>query len=82
MKIEGKHIFFAIGLVLFFLVLANPSFAQCSMCRKIASDGNGKREVGNNINYAIMYLMTIPYFALAFIFRKQLVTFYRQLRSK
>ncbi len=69
-------------ILLFVIVFGDDLAAQCSMCKKVASDGTAKREVGNTINYAILYLMSIPYFALAFIFRKQIGSLIRQFRSK
>ncbi len=66
------------------LILPQLSEAQCSMCRKMASDGAGKTNgvnVSQNLNSAILYLMAVPYFLLAFIFRKQIIGLYRQWRK-
>jgi len=68
-------------LVLIFISIYRDALAQCSMCKKIVTDGTTKKEVGNTINYAILYLMAIPYFALGFIFRKQIGSLIRQFRS-
>lgn len=55
--------------------------AQCSMCKARVESG-GKLEVGRNLNNAILYLMAVPYLALGFIFRTQIISFFRSLRSK
>ncbi len=77
-----------ISAVLFILILVlivtSPDLsAQCAMCRKAVSDQQGTgASYAQNINNGILYLMSVPYFALAFIFRKQIGGFIRQLRSK
>lgn len=70
----------AIGmLVLFFSV---PSMAQCSMCRKVATDGTASRLVGNGLNKGILYLLAFPYFLMVFIFRKHILNFVRSFSRK
>lgn len=72
-----------VAVIVFFLFSALDADAQCSMCRKIASDGNSSaNKVGNNLNFAILYLMALPYVAIAFFFRKQIKSFINQFRSK
>lgn len=82
MNNKGLLLFLA---VLVLIMLFNTDIeAQCSMCRKIANDGANKNiggTVSNNLNTAILYLMIIPYFLLAFIFRKQLKSLFKSLRS-
>jgi len=58
------------------------SIAQCSMCRKIANDGANSKAVGASLNKGILYLLAMPYFLIAFFFRKQLVKFVRSFRNK
>ncbi|HET7817987.1 MAG TPA: hypothetical protein VFL70_01645 [Bacteroidia bacterium] len=67
------------GLVLFFSV---PSVAQCSMCRKVATDGTASRLVGNGLNKGILYLLAFPYFLMVFIFRKHILNFVRSFSKK
>jgi len=75
--------FITLAVVAFVIFLfAADANAQCSMCKKIATDGTSQKEAGNTVNYAILYLMTIPYFMILFIFRKQLVAFFRSFRTK
>ncbi len=56
------------------LIVADSSFAQCSMCKAtIESDAS---DVGNGVNNAILYIMVMPYILLATIaiifFRKKI----------
>ena len=46
--------------------------------------GNDKDDftVGNGLNIGILFLMIIPYIILFFLFRKQLVNFYKTIKSK
>jgi hypothetical protein len=67
-----------------FILLPQFADAQCSMCRKVASDGANKTtgaNVSQNLNSAILYLMAVPYFSLLFIFRKQIAGLYRQWKN-
>lgn len=81
MKLRNILIPVLLVLVILLILASEPAVAQCSMCRKVATDGTAKREVANNINYAILYLMAIPYIALMYIFRKQIGVFIKQLRG-
>jgi hypothetical protein len=58
------------------------SAAQCSMCRAVAESGtkNGQTVAGG-LNYAILYLMVIPYLLLMFFFRKKIWEFLKSLKS-
>ncbi|HET6991851.1 MAG TPA: hypothetical protein VFJ43_11030, partial [Bacteroidia bacterium] len=58
------------------------SYAQCSMCRAVAESGtkNGQTVAGG-LNYAILYLMVIPYLLLLFFFRKKIWEFLKGLKS-
>ena len=65
--------------VLLFLVLmvtmTQSIWAQgCSQCKLLAEQGSGLEEAsfGSNINSGILFLMTIPYLILIFIFREQI----------
>lgn len=71
----------AAALIIFCAVDAE---AQCAMCRKVAEDAskNPSGNISRNVNAAILYLMTVPYLALGFIFRKQLVGLYRSWRGQ
>ena len=82
MKNKKTLFLFSFAVLLILVLLADPSFAQCSMCQKIATDGANTKTAGAALNHGILYLLSLPYFMLAFIFRKQILAFYRQLRSK
>ena len=72
---------FAVALILF---SSTDAEAQCAMCRKVAEDGmkNPEGNISRNVNSAILYLMAVPYLALGFIFRKQLLGMYRSWRGQ
>lgn len=57
--------------------------AQCAMCKAAVESSQGQaNSVAGGINKGILYLMVIPYFLLAFIFRKQLAALWRNIRGK
>ena len=65
--------------VMLFLVLmvttTQSIWAQgCSQCKLLAEQGSGLEEAsfGSNINSGILFLMTIPYLILMFLFREQI----------
>ena len=79
MKLKWRYagtVFFILALVIIF---ADDSIAQCSMCRKIATDGNNTKTVGASLNMGILYLLAIPYVLVGFFFRKQIFNFVRGL---
>jgi hypothetical protein len=75
--------------ILILIVLAVYSTAgsvmgQCAMCKQAASSSLDKdpTSLAKNLNTGILYLMAVPYILIAFIFRKQLVSLYRNWRGK
>jgi hypothetical protein len=71
-----KHIILAFtGIAVIVIYFSDIAFAQCSMCRKIATDGTNTRSVGAGLNAGILYLLAIPYILLGLFFRKQIVQF-------
>ena len=83
MKSKGTYLLITACIVTLAIFLADDSLAQCSMCRKIATDGaNNAKTVGKSINHAILYLMAMPYFLVGFYFRKQITGFVRGLLVK
>jgi ABC-type glycerol-3-phosphate transport system permease component len=66
------------------LVLGPETHAQgCSQCRLVPqSDQQGGGTAAGGINKAILYLMALPYVILFLLFRKQIVSFYKQFRAK
>ena len=63
-------------------ILTNEVVAQCPMCKAALESGrkSGTTEVGNTINYGIIYLFLMPY-GIALVFA---IIFYRKnkLRKK
>ena len=82
MKFKASHIIFVLCTIALLIFFADDSFAQCSMCRKIATDGSNTKTVGASLNSGILYLLAMPYFLIAFFFRKQIFGFMRTLRNK
>ena len=79
MKANYKHILFSLFVIALLIFLADDSIAQCSMCRKIATDGANSKVAGASLNHGILYLLAMPYLLLAFFFRKQIFDFMRGL---
>jgi len=74
-----KH-YFILFILLILVLLPNITEAQCAMCKASVESSQGqKNSVAGGINQGILYLMAVPYVLLAFIFRKQLITVWRDL---
>ncbi len=78
-----------IRLVLFlfisFILITTDYFAQgCSQCKMLAEQGAEVDEssFGSTINTGILYLMTIPYLILMFLFRDRIFRFVKGLLKK
>ena len=82
MKSKGTYVFITLCVIAIVLFLADDSIAQCSMCRKIATDGANSKVVAASLNKGILYLLAMPYCLLAFFFRKQILGFARSLVAK
>jgi len=72
-------------IIAFFLIalILDSSGQGCAMCKAVAEDGVADNEntVGLGLNTGILYLMTVPYIILFFLFRKKLASFYREFMS-
>lgn len=78
-----KKIFWISFILLVLLLLPNITEAQCAMCKASVESSQGqKNSVAGGINQGILYLMAVPYFLLAFIFRKQISTIWKLIRNK
>ncbi|MBI3500914.1 MAG: hypothetical protein HY063_03885 [Bacteroidetes bacterium] len=75
MKFKWTYLLIILGIIVLVVILADDSIAQCSMCRKIATDGANTGTVGKKLNTGILYLLAMPYLLLGFFFRKQIVDF-------
>ena len=78
---KKKHFILVVLVVLVLL----PVFAdaQCAMCKASVESSQGqKNSVANNLNSGILYLMAMPYLLIGFIFRKNIASLWRNIRSK
>ena len=72
---------FAVILALLLFFSADAA-AQCAMCKAVAETGSKDgTSVTGGINNAILYLMVIPYVLLFLLFRKKIVSFYREWKA-
>ena len=77
-----KH-YFILLILLALVLLPNITEAQCAMCKASVESSQGqKNSVAGGLNTGILYLMAVPYFLIAFIFRKQIVALWRNFRGK
>lgn len=75
----------ALLLLLVALLVTDLIWGQgCSQCRLMAEQDAelGGGEDGNNINTGILYLMAVPYLLLMFLFRKQILGFFKGMAKK
>ena len=73
----------ALVTVIALIVLFIPDvYGQCSQCKLLAEQSAKDDEIlgsgGNTINTAILYIMTVPYIILAFLFRKQIARLFKK----
>ena len=55
-------------IVLFLATLMNQAYAQCAMCKSVVeSNIDGGSAIGSGLNDGILYLMAMPYLALAIV---------------
>lgn len=76
---------YILALVILFSVISIDTYSQgCSQCKLLAEQGSELDEssFGTNINYGILYLMTIPYILLFLLFRKRIIRFVKQYFQK
>lgn len=54
--------------ILFLVNLFNQASAQCAMCKSVVeSNIDGGSSIGSGLNDGILYLMAMPYLALAIV---------------
>jgi membrane glycosyltransferase len=84
MKLKWTYLLVILGIIVLVVILADDSIAQCSMCRKIATDGTNSGTVGKKLNAGILYLLAFPYVLVGFFFRKQIAGFVKSkfMRAK
>ena len=77
-----KHYIILI-VILLLVLLPNITEAQCAMCKASVESSQGqKNSVAGGLNSGILYLMAVPYLLIAFIFRKQIVSLWKNIRNK
>lgn len=76
-----KRIAVFLILSLFFVAEA---VAQCAICKQAAAStlDNDPNSIAKGLNTGILYLLTLPYLLIAFIFRKQIVSLWKSWRGK
>lgn len=64
-----KLILKAVILILLFIVVQLPVYAQCAMCRASIENNvsNGETSMGAGLNMGILYLFSMPYLIAAII---------------
>lgn len=68
-----------------FVLITTDYFSQgCSQCKMLAEQGAEVDEssFGSTINTGILYLMTIPYLILLFLFRERIFRFVKGFWKK
>lgn len=81
MKVSLRHL---ILLVILVLISVHGMEAQCAMCKSAAESDlkNDPSSMAKNLNAGILYLMTVPYIAIAFIFRKQIANAFKNWQAR
>ena len=72
-------------LVLCLVLVPGPDvFAQCAMCKEAAeaSMKDDPTSMARSLNKGILYLMAVPYLAIAFIFRKQIYQGWKKVSGR
>ena len=55
-------------ILLFLATMINQAYAQCAMCKSVVeSNIDGGGAIGSGLNDGILYLMAMPYLALAIV---------------
>jgi len=64
-----------LAVVVLLVFLAGNMDAQCAMCKQAAETSlkSDPNSMARSLNTGIIYLMTVPYLMILFIFRKQVV---------
>jgi hypothetical protein len=71
-------------IILTTFILPQELAAQCAMCKQSAESSlkSNPGSIARGLNSGILYLMAVPYLAIMFIFRKQLLTLARRIMAK
>lgn len=76
-----KRIIFLFALSILFIAEVT---AQCAICKQAAAStlDSDPNSIAKGLNTGILYLLTLPYILIAFIFRKQIVSLWKSWRGK
>ncbi len=69
------------ALLVFAFAPADLLAQGCAMCKAVVegeSTFGGSQSVGKGLNIGILYLMAVPYVLLFLIFRKRIVSFFKE----
>jgi len=70
--------------MLFLVLFAIDAEAQCAMCKAAAESNleNDPKSIARGLNKGILFLMAAPYVIVGFIFRKDLVILFKNMKSQ
>lgn len=59
-------------------------FSQCAMCKQSAESSlkSNPGSIARGLNSGILYLMAVPYLAILFIFRKQVMVLLKKIGAR
>ena len=79
-----KKTIIGLSVFLVLIILSGSLNAQCAMCKQAAASSldNNPNSIAKGLNSGILYLMAVPYLLIIFIFRKQIHSLWKKLRSK
>lgn len=79
-----QRVFFVVVLLFLVMMPFSDLDAQCAMCKEAAESTlkNNPNSMARSLNKGILYLMAVPYIAIAFIFRKQLYQVWLKLLAR
>lgn len=81
---KSKGFFVLVLFVVLLFIDAQPLVAQCAMCKQSAESTlkSNPSSIARGLNAGILYLMAVPYLAIMFIFRKQLLQLFKKLSAR
>ncbi len=70
--------------MVFLILFAVDAEAQCAMCKAAAESNleNDPKSIARGLNKGILFLMAAPYVIVGFIFRKDLVILFKNMKSQ
>ncbi len=70
--------------MLLLVLFAVDTEAQCAMCKAAAESNleNDPKSIARGLNKGILFLMSAPYVIVGFIFRKDIVILFKNMKNK